>query len=382
MVTEKLFYEDAYIKEFDAVVLSCSAGNDGLFSVILDMTAFYPEGGGQPGDRGTIADVPVLDTIEEDGNIVHLCGSAVPEGARVHCSLDWARRLDHMQQHTGEHIISGMICSALHCDNVGFHMGEDTVTIDYNAYADMGRILEIEAKANRYIMEDHPVEISYPGREELALLPYRSKKELDGEVRIVSFPGADMCACCGTHLSSSAQVGLIKVISHKRFHEGIRLEILCGQRAVDYLMTCWRQNSAVGKELSSPYDRTHSALLRYIEQTEDLKRKIAVLEEENFTLTASGYAGAGDTFIIRGAMETDSLRRLCDAVYSVCGGICAVFSGNGDSYRYALRAPDDRLSDICRGINSSLNGRGGGRDGLAQGSVSSDEEAIRSYFQK
>jgi len=380
MVTEKLYYEDAYLREFDAEVISCSSGENNTFHVVLDRTAFYPEGGGQPGDRGVIGGITVLDTVEKGGEILHLCSAAVKPGTKVHCEIDWDRRLDHMQQHTGEHIISGMICSELHCDNVGFHMGEDTVTIDYNAYADMDRILKIEAKANRYLLEDHPAEIFFPGKEELSKLSYRSKKELDGEVRIVSFPGADMCACCGTHLSSSAQVGVIKVLSHKRFHECIRLEIVCGQRAIDHLMTCWSQNSAVGKELSSPYDSTHSALLRYMEQTDELKKRIAALEEENFSLVARGYAGAGDTYIIREAMETDSLRRLCEAVHSVCGGICAVFSGSGSSYRYALRAPDDRLIDLCRSINSSLNGRGGGRDGLAQGSVSADEAAIRDFF--
>ena len=381
MFTEKLYYKDAYIREFDAEVLSCTAGDDHAYRIVLDRTAFYPEGGGQPGDSGFIGDIRVTDTIEKNDEILHICSSPLQSGSRVHCGIDWDRRLDHMQQHTGEHIISGMICSELHCDNVGFHMGEDTVTIDYNAYADPDRILDIEAKANRYILEDHPAEISFPDREQLSGLPYRSKKELEGEVRIVSFPGADTCACCGTHLSSSAQVGLIKVLSHKKFHEGIRLEIVCGQRAVDYLMTCWRQNSAVGRELSSPYDHTHSALLRYMEQTGELKKKIAALEDEVCSLTAAGYADAGDTYIIRGAMESDSLRRLCEAVYSVCGGICAVFSGSGTSYRYALRAPDDRLSGICRSINSALNGRGGGRDGLAQGSVSADEQAIRAYFE-
>lgn len=382
MTTERLYYKDAYKKEFDAEVLSCSRTEAGSFHVVLDRTAFYPEGGGQPGDRGIIGMVPVLDTMEKNGVILHLCASSLQPGSRVHCEIDWPRRLDHMQQHTGEHIISGMICSELKCDNVGFHLGEDTVTIDYNAYADLGRILDIEAQANRYILQDHPAEIFFPGNEELLHLNYRSKKELEGEVRIVSFPGADMCACCGTHLSSSAQVGLIKVLSHKRFHDGIRLEIVCGQRAIDYLMTCWRENSAIGKELSAPYDSTHSALLRHMEQTDELKKKIVLLEEEIFALTASGYADAGDTVIIRGAMEPDSLRRLCETVYSVCNGICAVFSGSDSSYRYALRVPDERLSEISHSMNSALNGRGGGRDGLAQGSVSADAETIRSFFKK
>lgn len=382
MLTERLYYSDPYLKSFDAEVLSCASREGGTFSVILDRTAFYPEGGGQPGDRGMLGGLEVTDTVEESGGIVHVCAGPLDPGSRVTGEIDWERRFDHMQQHSGEHIISGMICSALHCDNVGFHMGADTVTIDYNAPADLEQILEIEEKANRYIMEGHPVQISFPSPDELNTLPYRSKKELEGEVRIVSFPGADMCACCGTHLSSSAEVGLIKVLSLKKFHEGIRLEILCGKRALGYLMTCWRQNSAVGRELSSPYDSTHSAVLRLMEHTEELKKRIAALEEENFSLTAAGYAGAGDTCIIRDEMETDSLRRLCEAVYSVCGGICAVFCGSGSSYRYSLRAPDEMLKPLCSGINGALSGRGGGRDGLAQGSVNADEDAIRRFFEE
>ena len=382
MITEKLFYEDQYMRDFDAEVISCLPRPDGSFGIILDRTAFYPEGGGQPGDRGMIGSSVVSDTIEECGEIVHVCDSPAQQGSKVCCSIDWDRRFDLMQQHTGEHIISGMICRELHCDNVGFHLGEDTVTIDYNAPADLERILAIEEAANRYIMEDHRAEIFWPNRDELEKLSYRSKKELDGDVRIVSFPGADICACCGTHLSSSAQAGPVKVLSVKRFHEGIRIELLCGKRALDHLMTCWRENSAVGRELSAPFDSTHSALLRFIDQTDKLKVRIAELEEENFSLTADRYAGAGDVCIIKEPMDTDSLRRLCEAVYSVCGGTCAVFSGTGENYRYALMAADDRLQDICRDINSSLSGKGGGRNGLAQGSVNADESSIRDHFHK
>lgn len=380
MLTEKLYYKDQYMKEFTAKVLSCSSRQDGNYGVILDRTAFYPEGGGQPGDTGTLSDSDVLDTVEEGGEIVHICSSSCDAGSEVSGSIDWDRRFDHMQQHTGEHIISGMICSELHCDNVGFHMGSDTVTIDYNAPADLETILAIEKKANTYIMEDHPAHIFFPDSSELKSLHYRSKKELEGDVRIVSFPGADMCACCGTHLSSSSQVGLVKVTSVKKFHEGVRIELLCGKRAVDYLMVCWRQNSAIGRELSSPFDATHSAVVRVVEQAERLKERLTVLEDENFSLTASGYAGAGDVCIIKETMETDSVRRLCEAVYSVCGGYCAVFSGKENSYRYSLMAPDDRLQDICRSINSALCGKGGGRNGLAQGSVGADESSIRQFF--
>ncbi len=380
MLSERLYYSDAYLKEFDARVISCSRRDDGGYSVILDRTAFYPEGGGQPGDSGFIGEAPVTDTREEGGEIVHICGAPLAEGAQVRGRIDWEQRFDRMQQHSGEHIFSGMICSTFSCDNVGFHMGADTVTIDFSAAITDEELRDIESRANRYIMEGHRVQITFPSPEELSRLEYRSKKELDGEVRIVSFPGADTCACCGTHLSSSAEVGLVKVLSSKKFHEGTRIELLCGMRALDHLMKCWDQNSSISKALSAPHYGTYSAVQRLMENISSLERQAADLEQRNFSLIAAGYAGAGDTCIIMEAMDTDSMRRLCEAVHDVCGGICAVFCGSDPDYRYALMAPDSILRSLCSDMNSALNGRGGGRDGLAQGSVRSGAESIKEFF--
>jgi len=259
-------------------------------------------------------------------------------------------------------------------------MGEETVVIDYNAPASPEQIQKIEQEANRYISEDHPVCITFPTPEELGRTEYRSKKELEGEVRLVSFPGADTCACCGTHLSSSAQALMVKVTAMKKFHDGIRLELLCGNRAVSHMMECWQQNSAVSRDLSAPLAGTHAAVERLMEQNRNLREHAAELENDVFALIAEKYSGAGDTCVIRGAMEPDSVRRLCETVSGSCGGICAVFSGEGDSYRYALKAPDSALKELCSSINSYMNGRGGGRDGLAQGSVKCSADRISECF--
>lgn len=245
MDTAKLYYENAYTQDFTAVVQSCEAVKNG-FAVTLDRTAFYPEGGGQPADHGTLGEARVLDVHEKDGVVTHLCDRALSEGAEVSGRIDWARRFDHMQQHSGEHIISGLLCSTFHCDNVGFHMGADVVTIDYNAPITWEQALEVERRANAYIWADHPIRIWYPSAEELAALPYRSKKELTGAVRITEFPGADRCACCGTHVTSSGQVGLLKLLSCQKFRDGVRLELLCGQRALDCLAAGWEQARQIG----------------------------------------------------------------------------------------------------------------------------------------
>ena len=158
METVKLYYENAFLQDFTAVVESCGAVKGG-FAVVLDRTAFYPEGGGQPADHGTLGDARVLDVHEKDGVVAHLCDRELPVGAEVSGHIDWARRFDHMQQHSGEHIVSGMLCSAFHCDNVGFHMGADVVTIDFNADIPWEELLELEAAANRYIYEDHAIDI-------------------------------------------------------------------------------------------------------------------------------------------------------------------------------------------------------------------------------
>ena len=249
MDTVKLYYENAYTQDFTAVVASCEAAKNG-FAVTLDRTAFYPEGGGQPADHGTLGEARVLDVHEKDGVVTHLCDRALSEGAEVSGRIDWARRFDHMQQHSGEHIISGLLCSTFHCDNVGFHMGADVVTIDYNAPITWEQALEVERRANAYIWADHPIRIWYPSAEELAALPYRSKKELTGAVRITEFPGADRCACCGTHVTSSGQVGLLKLLSCQKFRDGVRLELLCGQRALDCLAAGWEQARQIGQALS------------------------------------------------------------------------------------------------------------------------------------
>ena len=380
MATVKLYYENAFLQDFTAVVTSCQPVKDG-FAVTLDRTAFYPEGGGQPADHGTLGGAAVTDVQERGDDIVHTCGAPLPVGETVEGRIDWARRFDHMQQHSGEHIISGLLCSTFHCDNVGFHMGADTVTIDYNAPITWEQALEVEQRANAYIWADHPIRILWPSPQELSALPYRSKKALTGPVRITEFPGADMCACCGTHVARSGQVGLVKLLSCQKFRDGVRLELLCGKRALRDLSAGWEQARQIGQSLSVKPQSAFAAVTRMQEELLSLKEKTARLEEAAFAHTAGQYRNAGNVLHITERLEGDGVRRLCDAIARAAGGRCAVFAGADGGYQYAVIENGGDLRPLVKELNAALHGRGGGRDGFAQGSAACTAEEIRAFFQ-
>ena len=382
METEKLYYQDPYLTTFTAKVLTCEPAKTG-FLVTLDRTAFYPEGGGQPADHGTLGAAAVTDVHEKDGVIFHTCDAPVETGAAVEGSIDWPRRFDHMQQHSGEHILSGLLCSLYDCDNVGFHLGADTVTIDYNLELTWEQVLEAERRANETIWADTPVEITFPSPEALEQLHYRSKKELTGQVRIVTFPGADCCACCGTHVRRAGEVGLIKVLSCQKFREGVRMEILCGQRAYRYLSQVYDQDHAVAQLLSVKPQDTLAAVERQNAELTAAKQRMTELEDQLFTLRAQALTGRGSVLLVEPPMRPDGARKLADAVAKAAGGLAAVFAGEGNSHVYALvQADGGDITPLVKRLNAALSGRGGGRNGFAQGSVQADESAIRAFFHK
>ena len=379
METTKLYYEDPFLQGFTAAVTSCEEGKGG-YLVTLDRTAFYPEGGGQPYDTGVLGEAKVLEVHDKNGVITHLCNKPLAVGASVEGKIDWARRFDHMQQHSGEHICSGLICERFRCDNVGFHMGTDTVTIDFNADISWEELMEIEEAANRYICEDHPIDIRFYRGAELDKVEYRSKKPLEGDVRIVAFPGADCCACCGTHVLRSGQVGLVKFLSVQKFREGVRIELLCGDRARRYLSACWEQSLHIGQALSVKPVASAAAVERLQSELGALKLRCAKLEGSAFAQTAAQYEGKGDVLLFEDEMSGDSLRKLCDAVANACGGRCAVFAGADGAYKYAIGHAGGELRDFTKKMNAALSGRGGGKPNFVQGSVGCDRAAIEAFF--
>ena len=380
MKTERLYEADAYCAAFTAQVADCRQAG-AAFQVVLDRTAFYPEGGGQPGDTGFLGRVRVLDTQERDGQLFHLTDGPLEVGRTVEGRLDWARRFDLMQQHSGEHIVSGLVHARYGYDNVGFHLGSELVTIDLNGELTEEGLKELEDEANRMIWKDISSEITYPGPEELKSLSYRSKKELTGRVRIVTFPGLDCCACCGTHVTRTGEIGLIKLLSCQKFRSGVRVELLCGGRALAWLNRTWQQNSRVSQLLSATPEETGQAVERLLEEHQRLKGQLYAAQERQFAQRAEALSGTGDVLLFEDAMEPDALRRLAAAVMEQCGGRCAVFAGRDESgYKYAMGQKGGDLRQLVKELNAALSGRGGGKPFFAQGSVAASRREIEAFF--
>ena len=380
MDTEKLYYDDPFLTRFSARVLSCVPAGDG-FDVVLDRTAFYPEGGGQPCDTGVLGGAAVREVRLRDGAVVHRTDAPLSPGEAVKGQIDWDRRFDLMQQHSGEHIVSGLAHARWGCDNVGFHLGAELVTIDLSVELDEGQLAWLEGEANRYVWQDRPVSVSVPAPEELERLTYRSKKAIDGPVRVVTFPGADCCACCGTHVRSAGQVGLIKLLTVQKFRSGCRIELVCGGRALAYLSGALEQNRQVSRLLSAKLFQTGAAVERLLAENEGHKARCARLEEDRFAALARQYAGAGDVVLFEEGLSPDALRRLCDAVLRACGGRCACFSGGEEAgWQYVVGAPDRDLRPLAKEMNAALDGRGGGKPDFIQGILQADRARIEAFF--
>lgn len=382
METEKLYYQDAYMKTFTATVTECRQGKHG-YEIVLDRTCFYPEGGGQPGDRGTLNGISVTDTHEKDGQVLHYTPSPLEPGTAVTGSIDWDYRFDLMQQHSGEHMVSGVVHRIYGYENVGFHMGADMITIDFSGELTEQQLLAVEQEVNERIWLDSEVKCWYPEPEELKNLTYRSKKELTGSVRIVEFPGADICACCGTHVKRTGEIGLVKLLTVQKFHSGVRVEMLSGRRAYAYLCDIQAQNRQISQQLSAKVKETAKAVKNMAAELEAKKQQLFAMENAQFAAKAEELRGQGDVLVKLDGLAADGVRRAAIAIQETCGGRAAVFSGDEETgYKYAVGQLDGDLRDWVKELNSTLSGRGGGKPGFVQGSVSAKWDAIVAFMSR
>lgn len=374
-MTRKLYYEDGFLTEFTANVISCEQTEKG-WEVVLDQTAFYPEGGGQGCDLGILGDAKVTDVQEMGEEIVHCCDK--PLTGTVTGKIDWQRRLDLMQQHTGEHILSGVICAKYGANNVGFHIGADTVTIDFDVMIPTEDIPELEEAANKAIWGNAPVVCKAYSQEELQSIVYRSKKALDGQVRIVEVPGFDCCACCGTHLKAAGQVGIIKILSAVKFHQGTRLEILCGKRAFSYYQKVWEQNKIISAAFSAKPLETGAAARRMNETLAAEKFRTTGLQKKLMALTAESYGNRGDVIHFAEDLEPALVRELADKIAAQITGTAAVFSGGS----FCLVNHHGDVKELGQKLTTRFGGRGGGKNGVFQGSLSATKQELEAFLQK
>lgn len=379
-MTRKLHYEDCHLAAFSARVIRCEATDRG-YEITLDQTAFYPEGGGQPCDLGTIGGVRVLDVRERGEEVIHLCDGAPEVGGEVSCVIDYRRRFDLMQQHSGEHMVSGVIHRKYGYHNVGFHMGRDLITIDFDGPIAPEDLPAIEAEVNRAVWQDLPLRIWYPSPEELPRIPYRSKRELPWPVRIVEVPGMDICACCGVHVERTGEIGLVKLFSMTKFHDGVRMEMACGGRALDLLSKVYDENRQVSQTFSAKILETGTAARQFSEALTAEKFINTGLWRRLFAITAEGYRNAGNVLHFEADLEPGLVRELADRIADTCGGRAAVFSGSDEAgYSFCLATRDGDLRQICKAMTQALKGRGGGKPNFQQGRVTATEDEIRQFL--
>ena len=389
--TEKYFEQDAFRTECESVILAAEPDEKtGGGRIALDGTVFYPEGGGQPADRGTLTlpDGTVLrvsDVHEQAGVIWHtvdaLPAAAAPGTAVAGC-IDWDWRFDKMQQHTGEHILSGILHQMFGAENVGFHVGTEAVRMDTSVPISPEGLRQAELAANRIVWQDVPVLISYPTREELAALVYRSKKEIEGQVRIVTIPGADVCACCGTQTRTTGQVGQIKILASENYKGGVRLSVVCGARALAAAQAMRARQAEIGALLSAKADQTAVAVHRVYDEYTALKFTHFGLCSQLFDALAQLTAPDADAIRTLPGLDPDGLHRLAVRLTEATTGLCAALTPTEKGTGYCLARRDGDVRALTKALNAALNGRGGGKPGICQGSCAATPEQVERFLKE
>lgn len=380
VMTEKLFYNDVRKAEFEATVISCVKNKD-RYEVVLDGTYFYPEGGGQPADHGKIDDANVFDVYDKDNEVVHYCDKEVECGKKVKAWVDMERRHRLMQQHSGEHIVSGLIHKHFGYDNVGFHMGSDCITIDFNGPLTSDDLKLVEKEANEAIYRNFDTNIFYPSPEELEKLEYRSKKALEGDVRIVNFKDCDTCACCGLHVVKSGEIGIIKITGSQNYKGGTRVTMLAGKQArEDYAVKDSIVHGISNLLSAKPYE-TKEAVERLMKERNEIKEQLVAAKKQIFELKRDSVKDDETCAVFfEENMEPLELRLFTEMLLEKVPS-AAVFSGNDEEgYKYAVGSTKTDMSAFIKEANKALGGRGGGRGNIMQGAFTASRDETERYI--
>lgn len=386
-MTEKLFYQDSHLKEFQAQVISCDWDDKRkCYGVVLNRTGFFPEGGGQYADTGKLGSVYVQDVQEKENIIFHYVKEPLAVGEQVWGVIDFPERFSNMQQHTGEHIISGLVHKHFGFDNVGFHLGKELVTMDFNGILTLEQLEKIEREANEAVAANLPVQVDYPSKEELASMDYRSKKELTGQVRIVTIPGYDVCACCAPHVKQTGEIGILRLIEAAKYKGGTRVTMVCGFRALADYRTKENNVLEISRLLSAkPYETADAVhrLQKELQQQKDRLFRIQshYLEEKLAAFTSQQEEKPKYILLFEEDLDKNAARRFVDAGKEKCSNICGIFLGNDrQGYQYILGSQTMNLRDFTKDFHENFPGKGGGKPEMVQGTVTGTREELAAFI--
>lgn len=371
------------MKDFSATVLECEPCGE-VWNVILDRTAFFPEGGGQYADTGLLNGVRVLDVQEKEDVIRHKTEQSIDVGTIVYGQINWEERFMKMQQHTGEHIVSGLVHSRFGYNNVGFHLGSEDCTMDFNGEITREELAEIEYQANEAVVKNLDIQVTYPTKDELAILNYRSKIEIEGQVRIVTIPGYDVCACCAPHVVKTGEIGMIKLTNVQHYKGGVRVTMLCGFRALADYNKKAKSAREISMQLCAKENEISEAVELLKKEQAQLKMRNAALQQEILRFKAQSVEiEDGVACLFEKNLDGESPRFLMNQVLANDCILCAVLWGDDmNGYRYVIGSKTLNLREFVKELNSSFSGRGGGKPEMVQGSLKGNEQELRAWIHK
>ena len=384
-MTEKLYDNDSYLTEFDCRIISFGEDNGRIY-IETDRTAFFPEGGGQTSDRGYLDGFYISDVQIVGDRIFHYTDntpealSSLQNKDTLHGKIDFKKRFSDMQQHSGEHIVSGIICSSFNYNNVGFHLGTEVVTLDFDGELSREDIDRIEFLANKAIWDNKEILVHFPSDEELKSIGYRSKIEIEGQTRLVEIPGIDVCACCAPHVKMTGEIGIIEIVNFERYKGGTRISILCGERALRDIRHKLEENRKVSVLTSSKQIETSLFVEKLKDDKEKADYQIVGLQRELLSLKAEAIVNEEKIIFFDNNLQGKLLSDFALSIMEKAENFAACFCGENGSYKYCIVSSKTDLRDMCKALNSAFCGRGGGKPQIVQGSLSGSEADIKDFL--
>ena len=386
-MTEKLYYADAYLSEFDCKVVNLYSDKKYIY-IETDRTAFFPEGGGQTSDRGWLGEAYVENVQIDKEKIIHFVENneenveLLKNSTFLHGKIDMNKRFSDMQQHSGEHIFSGIVNNLYGYNNVGFHLGSEVVTLDFDGILTEKDVCKVENLVNKVVWDNIEIKVLYPTDEELSQIKYRSKIEIEGQVRIVEIPGVDVCACCAPHVKMTGEIGFIEVVGFEKYKGGTRVSILCGDRALTDIRHKLDENRKISVLTKTKQAETADAVERLLKEKERLEYELVGANRELLMIKAQSIKEDKRIIVFDKKLEGKLLTEFTESIKAKANEFAACFCGENGLFRYCIASKSIDLRPLAKELNSAFNGKGGGRGEMIQGSLCGEEEKITDFLKE